>query len=49
VAAVNTDLALQRELSIITSRSREQGALVRACLEMLEEQNQPEENLKPFF
>lgn len=48
VAAVNTDLALQRELSIITSRSREQGALVRACLEMLEEQNPPGENLDPF-
>jgi DNA-binding transcriptional LysR family regulator len=37
VAEVSTDLALQRELSIITSRNREQGALVRACLEMLEE------------
>jgi len=48
VVAVSTDLALQRELSIITSRSREQGALVQACLKMLEEQNQPGENLEPF-
>jgi len=37
VVAVRTELPLQRELSIITCRRREQGALVRACLEMLKE------------
>lgn len=41
MVAVHANLPLHRDLSIITCRSREQGALVRACLEMLEQQSHP--------
>lgn len=35
VAAVNTELKLTRQLSIVTWRARQHGALTRACLSML--------------